>query len=628
MENSLYRTRNLRILLFPLLALLALSSCNTKPEWQVAPGSLTFKGQVGKPAPAPQAIGIRDARGGKHTFNLKSDVPWIHAEPASSKLKAGKTTVVQVSVDPCSEPGTQKGRLSLEGADSVYVEVARECTPAPGSLAWLVQFGTPAEDTPLDSIVDPEGNVYALGATNGTFIEGQEDENLFVVKYNNAGKRIWVSQVPVGHDENFLSKIALHSSSPDPAKKGEVYFVGTTYTKVVDDASNPNKTGDVIIGKMAADDGSVLWMRQLATNEDSNEGPDDLVVDAAGNVYVAGFTFGSFAEGDDKNYLDDVPFLASYDADGNLNWVFSFDRDQLYSHYKKLGLILDPEEHLILSGHTYNPGDDLDTPVAVGKKYWDVFVDKYDRKGKRLWRFDLASDDYDTTGKPLVDAHGNIYIYGVTNGTLPGQESAGASDAYVLKLDPDGKQIWLAQIGTSGAEDYTRAALDAEGNVYVYGSTTGAFPEKTAHGKTDLYLAKLNANDGSIVWVTQIGTDKHEEVYNIAVDAGGNPAPTITGNTQGSFPGYDLKGDRDPFIARFDPATGEQVWLTQFSSDDSNVVTEYTPANKRILDNNDLIEGLGLDKEGNAYIVGKTEGLYPGQVATPFGDVFIAKFHH
>ena len=48
-----------------------------------------------------------------------------------------------------------------------------------------------------------------------------------------------------------------------------------------------------------------------------------------------------------------------------------------------------------------------------------------------------------------VDANGNVYVVGSTSGTPSGQSSAGSCDAFVRKYDSAGTELWTRQFGTS-----------------------------------------------------------------------------------------------------------------------------------------------------------------------------------
>ena len=81
---------------------------------------------------------------------------------------------------------------------------------------------------------------------------------------------------------------------------------------------------------------------------------------------------------------------------------------------------------------------------------------------------------------------------GITEGTLPGQTSAGAHDAFVRKLSPAGAELWTQQFGTSQSDPATGVAVGGTGDIIVVGHTYGAFPGQTNFGSWDAFVVRLN----------------------------------------------------------------------------------------------------------------------------------------
>jgi len=145
-----------------------------------------------------------------------------------------------------------------------------------------------------------------------------------------------------------------------------------------------------------------------------------------------------------------------------------------------------------------------------------------------------------------VDAIGNAYISGFTRASLGGAHF-GAFDAFLLKYDGLGSLLWSQQIGSSGMDDAYSVALDASGNAYICGSTAGSLGAPNAGGR-DAFLMKYGSW-GSLLWSQQIGTSRMDEAHSVAVDAFGNAY--ISGYTTGSLGGPNAGGS-DAFLAKYD----------------------------------------------------------------------------
>ena len=110
-------------------------------------------------------------------------------------------------------------------------------------------------------------------------------------------------------------------------------------------------------------------------------------------------------------------------------------------------------------------------------------------RGQELEWIRQSGTSSDETASSL-STDGNVYVAGNTQGTLPGQTSAGDLDAFVRKYGADGNVVWTRQFGTSGPDVGWGVSVDASG-VYVAGQTGGTFAGQTSAGGDDIFVAKL-----------------------------------------------------------------------------------------------------------------------------------------
>jgi len=160
------------------------------------------------------------------------------------------------------------------------------------------------------------------------------------------------------------------------------------------------------------------------------------------------------------------------------------------------------------AGNVYVTGYSDDNTGAA-----DVFVAKYDPTGAEIWtgRWDGLTHEDDIAYSIAVDAEGNVYVAGSTM-------SGGQLDALLVQFDADGDQPWLAIIdGGQGDDAFNRVALDGSGNVYVAGYMTVGVAD------TDYLLAKFDTN-GTKIWEQTDGGPAVSQDYatGLAVDSAGN----------------------------------------------------------------------------------------------------------
>jgi uncharacterized protein (TIGR03437 family) len=214
------------------------------------------------------------------------------------------------------------------------------------------------------------------------------------------------------------------------------------------------------------------------------------------------------------------------------------------------------------------------------------------------------------TGRGIaIDGAGNAYITGYTSslnfpivGGLAGSNpmSASSAEVFVTKVNADGTaMVYSTLFGGNGADQGIGIAVDSAGAAYVTGSTTSQnFPlvnaaQATYGGNTDAFVAKLNAQGTALVYSTYLGGSNSDSAAGIAVDktSGGAFVTGVTNSTD--FPTKTpyqaaLKGSRDVFITRLDPA-GTLAFSTYLggSADDYG-------------------QSVAIDSSNNLYVTGYT----------------------
>jgi hypothetical protein len=205
-----------------------------------------------------------------------------------------------------------------------------------------------------------------------------------------------------------------------------------------------------------------------------------------------------------------------------------------------------------------------------------------------------------------VDASGNVYVTGWTSGGLDGNTITGMADFFLTKYDSSGNKEWTKQLGVASATtEATGVAVDASGNVYVTGWTSGGLDGNTITGTTDFFLTKYDSS-GNKVWTKQLG-GAGTEATGVAVDASGNVY--VTGWTLGGLDGNTIMGFEDFFLTKYD-SSGNKVWTKQLGV--ASATTEAT--------------SVAVDASGNVYVTGWTSGGLDGNTITGMADFFLTKY--
>ncbi|MEZ4301900.1 MAG: SBBP repeat-containing protein, partial [Polyangiaceae bacterium] len=252
---------------------------------------------------------------------------------------------------------------------------------------------------------------------------------------------------------------------------------------------------------------------------------------------------------------------------------------------------------------------------------YDVLVMKLDPDGNTLWarRFGDAAI-YQEGFDIAADAQGNILVTGYFEGTLPFGAtvltSAGATDAFLAKLDPNGGVLWAKRFGGPQAQYGQSVAADPQGNIALladgFGSMDFGGGPLTSAGNYDLYVARFDPS-GAPLWSKRFGGANADVGQSLTVDTAGNILFTGKSDTALDFGGGALPaaGGLDALVVKLDPL-GSFIW------------------NKRYGDGgNQFGADIATDVQNDVYLTGGFEGTVHlgGGTLTAVGavDVFLGK---
>ncbi|MEO0076417.1 MAG: SBBP repeat-containing protein, partial [candidate division WOR-3 bacterium] len=199
----------------------------------------------------------------------------------------------------------------------------------------------------------------------------------------------------------------------------------------------------------------------------------------------------------------------------------------------------------------------------------------------RRYNGPVASDYNDDEPSAIaVDAQGNVYVTGSSVGRVA--YPFYYYDWATIKYYPNGDTAWVRRYdGPISRDDYARAlAVDNQGNVYVTGSSYTS--DSTGY---DWLTIKYNTN-GDIVWSKRFnGTEnQYDEAQAITLDNNGNVY--VTGYTHNSI------GWTDYTTIKY-YSNGDTAWVRHYNG----------PFNSE-----DEACAIAVDNQGNVYVTGKSYG--------------------
>ena len=403
--------------------------------------------------------------------------------------------------------------------------------------SWAARYGPSDYPDEANAIAaDNAGNVYVTGHF------GYSD--IGTVKYDAAGNLLWIAHY-YGVEGRAIAVDDL----------GNSYVTGITATN--------GDYGCATIKYNA--NGDQQWAAVFNGPANGQEGGLALALDAAGNVYVAGYSDSG------ANHYD---FLTiKYDANGNQLWAARYDGPAHGDDFA-YALVLDRATNVYVSGASTGAGTDFDFAVV-----------KYDSNGNQRWaaRYNGPGNGVDVGRHLAVDGAGFVYVTGWSDGG-PAQ----TNDFATIKYDANGNRLWVARYnGPGSGEDNPHGlGVDAAGNVYVSGSSLGS------SGNFDYALIKYDAN-GNQIWVARYDGLGNGDDYQrgLVLDQAGNVY--ISGySSGGAGPAYGGTGSDFDFATLKYHGDGHVLWLARYDG----------PLHRA-----ETVTALTLDKAGNVYVTGSTD---------------------
>jgi hypothetical protein len=435
------------------------------------------------------------------------------------------------------------------------------CGPSP---LLTNQLGLAGQQTQGNGItIDTQGNLYATGFTSGSVLGGAQgtqygahgSEDVFVSRFSSSGVFQWSSQLGKAGQQTQGYGITIDT-------QGNLYVTGLTSGSVLGGAQGTqygaHGFADVFVAKFNSG-GVFEWSSQLGIAGQLTDG-FGITIDAQGNLYVTGNTFGSVLGG----------------AQGTQYGTFS-------------------------------PGDQ------------DVFVSKFNSSGVFQWSSQLGIAGQATVGFGItIDTQGNLYASGETSGSVLGGAQGtqygahGTNDVFVAKFNSSGVFQFSSQLGMTGqVTEGNGITIDTQGNLYVTGQTAGSVlggaqgTQYGTHGTDDVFISKFNSS-GVFQFSSQLGiAGQQTQGVGITIDTQGNLYVTgytlgsVLGGAQGTQYGTFSPGDTDAFVSKFN-SSGVFEWSSQLGQSGQTTFGS----------------GITIDSCNNLYASGYTSGTIGVQYGT------------
>ncbi len=431
---------------------------------------------------------------------------------ASPNGKEDKATAITVGSDDhpvvTGKSDLEEGTSGLYSFDYLTVKIDRANDQ---TLKWKARYDSGDGGTDMASGValDSSGNVLVTG-NSWLSSGGDSSDELYTRKVATAGLNdplatpdfMWEDQYGTQAGIDLATAIAM---AEDGSNNSVVIGYGAG-----------SGSDDTFIIKYA-DNGSRSWT-PIVYDSGRHDHPTALALDAAGNIFVTGYSFDLDSSPDSYDW-----FVAKYNgATGVLVWSETYDVSNV-----KFGGV--SRADLALSIDTDSAGNAYVTGYATNNAGNTVmYTVKYDGAAtpagnRRIWEKSFNYSGYDAEGVTVkVDPiDGAVVVAGDS------YVSATDSDLHLIRYNPaDGGLLWDRNFDLPGKYDYASAmTMDSSGYIYLAGNSR-SYPD------TDTTEAAQDTSDVLSLIYDHEGTFLGAMTYNGAAGKQ-DEASAITVNYQG-----------------------------------------------------------------------------------------------
>ena len=418
-----------------------------------------------------------------------------------------------------------------------------------GDLLWLESDPRPGNQVAAKAVVGPDGAVIVAGTwETGAGLDCR------VVKLGPSGGGVeWAETHDQAGGDDRVAAVAVDSV-------GNVVVAAYVFNGVNFDLLT-----------MAYDhvDGHVLWMQSFDGPAHGDDYATGLALDAADNVYVAGYSQGA-------NAKDDFA-VVRYTSAGATSWSRVWDGGA--AGHARIRGVAAAGTGVVVTGEAQVEGLD-----------YDCVTTRLDSSSATVWQARRTHSGDDGCRLVRVDPSGDVLVAGQA-------AHGGHLDLFVTKKrSATGTTAWEFLRDGGYTEEPAALAIDAAGEVFVAGNL---FQLASA---TDIFTARIAGATGALVWSDTYNSVDGTEDTSVDLALGANGDVFVAADR------YDpLVGRYDVQVLKFAGSTGARVWAKPFDG----------PVSR-----DDRVAGVGLGVDGRVVVGGYSNAQASG--ATDFDFVAFA----
>jgi hypothetical protein len=235
-----------------------------------------------------------------------------------------------------------------------------------------------------------------------------------------------------------------------------------------------------------------------------------------------------------------------------------------------LSIISTPDGGYLLGGYSISDisGDKSENAKGYSSLYYprgDYWIVKVDNQGNKVWDKTLGGSGLEMPHYMVPTPDGGYLLGGFSDSDISGdksENSKGARDFWLVKIDNQGKKLWDKTIGGNGDDELRHIIATADGGWLLSGnslSNTSGDKSENSKGLSDYWIVKID-NQGNKLWDKTLGGSDDESISTVILTPDGSYL--LVGNSRSGASGdksENREGSRDYWIVKID-AGGNKVW--------------------------------------------------------------------
>ena len=433
---------------------------------------------------------------------------------------------------------------SSNGNDDDYMTIKYDAST--GNELWRNYFDRTHHDRATGIVCNnASGNVYITGRSNNG-----DNYDYATLCYDAGGAEVWQAIFDYVNDDR-ATNIGIDGS-------GNIYVTGQSDANAAAIAVNY----DILTVKYNSS-GVQQFAQSFGGDAANDDIPAAMVVDASGNIFIAGST-----DTDPTEQIKNDLITLRYNNAGVLQWATPFSAGALNNNIAR-SISIDGAGNIFVSGYA---------EVIPNKNALTI---KLNSDGNVEWdnSYNGIGDNADNVHAIFRDATNNMYLAGYTFGYESDR------NFMVMKLGATGNMLWEREINgssnTQSTDDAVALATDNSGNIYAAGYV------KNSGTGYDMMLVKYSPT-GDSVWAQQYNYDlanETDKAIGIAISSDGKIYVTGRSDQDAGIISND-----DIITIKYSSA-GIMEWANRFNGTGNGI---------------DNAKSIKVASSGNIYVAGKT----------------------